>query len=179
MTSEQSDLYARILAFEFDEGVPEMSFAGRLARDNGWRMVYALRVVEEYRKFAFLMVASGHLAVPSDQVDQAWHQHLQYTRSWASFCKNVLGENLDHEPTRGGSAEKDRFKGGYDRTLASYRRFFGEPAEDSWPRTPVRFGRDLHYRRVNTAANMVIPRARILQFGLAAVVVLGALLLAG
>ena len=77
MTSDQSELYSRIEAFAFDEGAPAMSFAARLARDNGWKTLYALRVIEEYRRFAFLMVVSGHMAVPSDQVDQAWHQHLQ------------------------------------------------------------------------------------------------------
>ena len=82
MTPEEEGLLARIAAFRFDDGSPKLSFAARLARDNGWRRLYALRVIEEYRKFAFLMVASGHMAVPSDQVDQAWRQHLFYTRSW-------------------------------------------------------------------------------------------------
>jgi hypothetical protein len=178
MTSEQRELSARIDAFAFDEGTPAMSFAARLARDNGWKPIYALRVIEEYRRFTFLMIASGHMAVPSDQVDQSWHQHLQYTRSWADFCANVLRQSLDHEPTRGGNIEKDKFKAGYERTLQSYRRFFGEPPEDIWPNTDRRFGRDLHYRRVNTRDNFVIPRTGLLQVGAAASAVLGALVLA-
>src|SRR5688572_9592923 len=137
-----------------------------------------MRVIDEYRKFTFLMAASGHLAVPSDQIDQAWHQHLQYTRSWSEFCKNALGKTIDHEPTRGGPAEQNRFKEGYDRTLQSYRRFFGDPPEDIWPGAKVRFGKDLHYRRVNTEANLVIPQTRLWQIGLVAVVIVGALLLA-
>jgi len=178
MTPEQRDLYARIQAFAFDEGEPELPFAGRLSKDNGWPKVYSLRVIEEYRKFAFLMAASGHLAVPSDQVDQAWHQHLQYTRSWADFCRNAMRQPIDHEPTRGGSAETDRFRDFYEQTLQSYRKFFGEPPEDIWPRTNVRFGRDLHYRRVNTATNFIISRSRLLQLGLAAIVILGAVVVA-
>jgi hypothetical protein len=174
MTPEQKDLYARIQAFAFDEGEPELPFAARLSRDNGWSKLYSLRVIEEYRKFAFLIAEAGHMAVPSDQVDQAWHQHLQYTRSWADFCRNVMRQPIDHEPTRGGNAETDRFKNLYERTLGSYRRFFGEPPEDIWPRAVLRFGRDLHYRRVNTATNFVIPRSRLLQLGLAAIVILGA-----
>ena len=176
MTSDQSELYSRIEAFAFDEGAPAMSFAARLARDNGWKTLYALRVIEEYRRFAFLMVASGHMAVPSDQVDQAWHQHLQYTRSWADFCTNVLRQALDHEPTRGGSSEKERFESGYERTLESYRRFFGEPPEDIWPNSRLRFGKDLHYRRVNTKDNLLIPRTRLLQVSIAAAAALGAIL---
>jgi hypothetical protein len=178
MTPEHHDLYARIQAFAFDEGEPELPFAGRLSKDNGWSKLYSLRVIEEYRKFTFLMAEAGHMAVPSDQVDQAWHQHLQYTRSWADFCRNVMRQTIDHEPTRGGNAETDRFKDLYEQTLGSYRRFFGEPPEDIWPATDLRFSRDLHYRRVNTATNLVIPRFRLLQLGLAAVVILGAAVVA-
>jgi hypothetical protein len=178
MTPEQHDLYERIQAFAFDEGKPELPFSARLSKDNGWPKLYSLRVVEEYRKFAFLMAAADHMAVPSDQIDQAWHQHLQYTRSWADFCRNAMRQTIDHEPTRGGCAETDRFKDLYERTLASYGRFFGEPPEDIWPRAALRFGRDLHFRRVNTATNLVISRSQLLQLGLAALVILGAAVVA-
>jgi hypothetical protein len=156
MTSEETKVYADIEAFVFDEGAPDMSFADRLSKDNGWSRLYSLRVIEEYRKFAFLMVAGGHMVVPSDQVDQAWHQHLLYTRSWAEFCKKVLHRPVHHEPTRGGDAEKNRFVTGYAQTLQTYRRFFGPPPGDIWPDAPLRFGKDLHYRRVNTKDNLVI-----------------------
>ena len=178
MTSEERELHGRIEAFAFDEGTPAMSFADRLSRDNGWKTLYAHRVIEEYRRFAFLMIAAGHMAVPSDQVDQAWHQHLQYTRSWADFCSNVLQRSLDHEPTKGGDTEKDKFKAGYERTLQSYRRFFGEPPEDIWPKADLRFGRDLHYRRVNTRDNFVIPRTSLVQAGAVASALFGAAVLA-
>ena len=62
----KTELFSRIAAFEFDAGAPEMPFAARLAKDNGWSQVYAVRVIDEYRKFAFLTIAAGHIAVPSD-----------------------------------------------------------------------------------------------------------------
>ena len=178
MTPEQDDLLARIQGFAFDEGEPALPFDARLSKDNGWSRLYSLRVIDEYRKFTFLMAAAGHMAVPSDQVDQAWHQHLQYTRSWNDFCTNVMRQTIDHEPTRGGSTETDRFRDLYERTLESYRSFFGEPPEDIWPRTALRFGRDLHYRRVNTATNFIVRRSRVLQLGLAVLVILGAAVVA-
>jgi hypothetical protein len=58
MTPEQQDLYARIQAFAFDEGEPELPFAGRLSKENGWSKLYSLRVIDEYRKFTFLMAGS-------------------------------------------------------------------------------------------------------------------------
>lgn len=110
----KTELFSRIAAFEFDEGAPEMPFAARLAKDNGWSQVYAIRVIDEYRKFALLTIAAGRIAVPSDQVDQAWHQHLFYTRSWSDFCANALQTILHHDPTRGGESEQVRFKALYD-----------------------------------------------------------------
>ena len=177
MTPDQSLLFQRITEFPLDEGAPELSFAARLAKDNGWRIGYALRAIEEYRRFAFLMVASGHMAVPSDQVDQVWHQHLLYTRSWAAFCGRVLGREIHHEPARPGVEEGDRFRVGYEQTLESYRHFFGEFPEDIWPVTAVRFGRDTHYERINKQANLVIPRDRCLQLGVTATVVLSSVFL--
>mgnify|MGYP003579382722 CR=1 FL=1 len=44
MTSEGSELFSRIAAFVFDEGSPDMTFADRLAKDNGWDLFYTLRV---------------------------------------------------------------------------------------------------------------------------------------
>ena len=158
MTPVETELLPRIAAFEFDEGAPAMTFAARLAKDNGWSKVYAMRVIDEYRKFAFLTIAAGHIAVPSDQVDQAWHQHLLYTRSWSDFCANALQMPLHHDPTRGGESEQARFKALYEQTLQSYRLAFGKPPEDIWPATDIRFGRDLAYRRVNVKQNIVIPR---------------------
>jgi len=176
MTTDERETLSRIEVFKFDEGEPALSFAGRLAKDNGWTVLYAARVIEEYRRFTFLMIAAGHMAVPSDQVDQAWHQHLLYTMSWSDFCNNALGQWIHHEPTKGGAAETDRFKGLYRQTLQSYRRFFGEPPEDIWPDADARFGRDLHFKRVNTQDNAVISRSWLWAFAVAAAVTVGAIL---
>jgi hypothetical protein len=81
MNAQQIDLYERIQAFSLDQPDDGLSFSRRLARDNGWSLEYAQRVIEEYKKFAFLAVVAGHPVTPSDQVDQVWHLHLTYTRS--------------------------------------------------------------------------------------------------
>ena len=97
MTSEQRELYGRIKAFCFDDGEAVFPFALRLARDNGWSKAYTARAIAEYRKFAFLAVVAGHPVTPSDQVDQVWHLHLLYTRSyWKRFCQEVLKRPLHH-----------------------------------------------------------------------------------
>jgi hypothetical protein len=173
MTATDFEILERIKRFSFDPGAPAFSFAARLAKDNGWTELYALRVLEEYRRFAFLAVAAGHLAVPSDQVDQAWHQHILFSESWTDFCRTILGRKLNHEPARAEDSGSGRFKAGYEQTIDSYRRFFGEPPADIWPGAAVRFGRDLHYRRVNTATHFAIPKAWLVNLGILACTLAG------
>jgi len=119
-----------------------LPFSRRLARERGWSPGYARRVIDEYKRFAFLAVAAGHAVTPSEAVDEVWHLHLTYTRSyWEHFCPLALGQPLHHEPTRGGRAEAVKFHNLYEETLSSYRRCFGEePPADIWPAVEDRFG---------------------------------------
>ncbi len=160
MDSQQIELYQRIQAFSLDQPDTQLSFSKRLARDNGWSLGYAQRVIGEYKKFTFLAVAAGHPVTPSDQVDQVWHLHLSYTRLyWQEFCPKVLQTPLHHDPTRGGSSEKLKFDDWYGRTLESYKQFFCQtPPIDIWSNPKDRFGRDLHFVRVNTQQNWLVPK---------------------
>lgn len=157
---EQQNLWNRIERFSFSSGDESLTFAGRLARENRWDIHFAERVIQEYRRFMFLAVMAGHPVTPSDQVDQAWHLHLTYTRSyWDGFCDGVLGKRIHHGPTKGGIVEATKFTDWYEKTLASYRQLFDEePPADVWPDAFIRFGEDLHYERVNRKRSWVIPR---------------------
>lgn len=156
------DLRARIQAFRLDEPDSVFPFSARLARENGWSRAYALRVVEEYRRFVYLAMAAGHPVTPSVDVDQAWHLHLTYTRSyWEEMCGRVLGRPLHHDPTRGGSAEGAKFTDWYARTLRSYREAFGAaPPPDIWPSPAARFAPAARTRTVSDATHWVIRRPR-------------------
>jgi hypothetical protein len=160
MNSQQAELYQRIQRFSLDRSDAHLPFSKRLARDNGWTVEYSQRVIDEYKKFAFLAIAAGHPVTPSDQVDQAWHLHLTYTRSyWDEFCAQVLQTSLDHEPTRGGSNEQSKFDCWYAKTLESYEHFFEQPPPaEIWPRAELRFGRDIHFVRVNTQQNWILSK---------------------
>ena len=160
MTSEQQALNERIRTFPFDDGPVGFLFAARLARDNGWSAGFTARVVTEYRRFVFLAVAARHPVSPSDQVDQVWHLHLLYTESyWIRFCRETLGTPLHHHPTEGGSSERKKFENWYGKTLDSYHHFFGtEAPPDIWPERGIRFGEDIHFRRVNTKRCWILPK---------------------
>jgi uncharacterized protein (TIGR04222 family) len=132
----------------------------RLARENGWELAFARRVVDEYKRFVYLAMTAGHEVTPSDEVDQAWHLHLTYTRSyWDELCGKTLGRPLHHGPTRGGQAEGERFREQYAQTLASYRTAFGqEPPPDVWPAASIRFGEATEFVRVNRRRVWLIPK---------------------
>jgi hypothetical protein len=159
-SAPSDDLCRMILGFEIDEGVPELSFRDRLARENGWTRGYAQRVIDEYLRFVYLAMASGHVVTPSDQVDQAWHLHLTYTHSyWDRLCGKMLKRPLHHGPTRGGTAESAKYDDQYARTIKSYTKLFGHsPPPDIWPPARIRFGSDLSHVRVNTSRHWVIPK---------------------
>jgi uncharacterized protein (TIGR04222 family) len=78
------------------------------------------------------------------------------------FCPQILGQPLHHEPTRGGSEERDKFSDWYTRTLISYEAFFGAPAPaDIWPPPAVRRTEKHHFVRVDRERNWVIAKPRL------------------
>src|SRR5262245_30721641 len=161
MATPNDPLFRRIDDFALDEGTPTLTFADRLAHENGWTRAYTARVIREYRRYLYLTQVAGHVAVPSEEVDQAWHMHLTYTRSyWDGLCGQVLGRPLHHNPTRGGADETRKFADLYRQTLATYATVFGErPPADIWPDVGTRFGGD--WRRVDAGRYWLVRKPRL------------------
>ncbi|HEU5149374.1 MAG TPA: hypothetical protein VFU19_02685, partial [Iamia sp.] len=166
----------RLLGFEVDED-PEvpLGFRDRLARENGWSPAHAGRVYDEYRRFLVLAATGTEPVTPSDEVDQAWHLHLTYTRSyWDRLCGEVLGRPLHHGPTTGTHDDGTRYRRQYQTTLDRYRAVFGaEPPADVWPSVGERFRDPARWRRVDTRAHLVVRRAPLVAAGAAGLAVAG------
>lgn len=164
MDAEQLILWNKIQAFELDDPTAAYSFSDRLARENGWSLEYSLRTIVEYKKFMYLLCIAGHPLTPSDQVDQVWHLHLIYTRSyWIDFCEGVLGRQIHHGPTKGGAAENDKFTDWYAKTKELYANQFAEiPPPDIWPDSSIRF-KDVNFKRVNIDANWIVKKPAIFK----------------
>ena len=156
-------LWQQVAAFELDDGQSALSFTQRLARENGWSLSFARRVIEEYRRFIYLAVRAGHPVTPSDEVDQVWHLHLVYTRSyWEELCGKVLEKPLHHGPTKGGPSEGTKFHDWYERTLASYERIFGtRPPPEIWPGVETRFSARLKFQRVNVGDSWIVSKSKL------------------
>jgi len=161
-TTLDRELWRAIEAFDIDGGPSALSFEARLARENGWTREFAAKVVGEYRRFVYLAANAGHPVTPSDEVDQAWHLHITYTRSyWDRLCGEVLGKPLHHDPTRGGRSEGAKFEDWYAKTRETYGKVFGhEPPPDVWPDASTRFGDASHFARINTTQFWMIRKPR-------------------
>jgi hypothetical protein len=181
--SADPDLLGRIMRHDLDKAAVDLPFSQRLARENGWTAAYALRVIQEYKRFIYLACISPDQVTPSDEVDQAWHLHLVYSRDyWGRFCPDVLRRELHHGPTEGGTYEAQRFEQNYTRTLQLYEATFGEkPPGDIWTPPSIRFAAPEKFRRVNLRLFSLKPRrniqprssrAAVLLFAAAFVVVL-------
>ncbi len=166
---------------KLDDPEAAMSFTDRLAREQyGWTRDFATRVVAEYERYFLLMALSERPVTPSESVDQAWHLHLVYTRSYHEWCEALSGQYIHHGPTKGGSAEGTRFEGQYGYTLALYEAVFGEaPPSDIWPAAEIRFSPAERAVWVRPAAMASAPRPNLRTILLCALligVVLGSLL---
>lgn len=152
-------LWEDIAAFQFDDSDAELPFSRRLARDNNWGHGFALRCITEYKKFIYLCCTSEHSVTPSDAVDQVWHLHLTYTRSyWEDLCHAVCGRQIHHNPTKGGNLEKLHFMNCYNQTLKLYESEFGEkPPHDVWLATRNRFSA-VNFSRVDKDSFWLIKK---------------------
>lgn len=167
MDDELKAFVARVEAFEIDADDKALRFVDRLARENRWTVLYAGRVVREYLRFCILAVRSGHPVTPSEDVDQAWHLHLTYTRSyWERFCGQTLGCPLHHEPTAGGVAEGNKFRNWYQATLDSYRLVFGsDPPRDIWPPAAQRFAHAGELKWMHADREWAVPKRWVVVGG--------------
>ena len=161
MGTIDDSIWRALDAMRIEPAGASLTFTRRLARENGWSRRHAAAVVEEYKRFLYLAATGTSPVTPSDQVDQAWHLHLAYTRHyWGELCARIIGRPLHHGPTAGGGAEGRKFRSYYADTLARYRDAFGtEPPADIWPPAELRFGS--RYQWVDRSRNFVLPRRSV------------------
>lgn len=159
MNWNESPLWRALAAMRIEPEGAALTFSARLARENGWSPAHGAAVVEEYRRFLYLAATAGRQVTPSEDVDQAWHLHLAYSRHyWEELCGRILRRPLHHGPTEGGAAEDARYRGQYEETLALYRATFGDaPPVSVWPPEADRFA--VRPLRIDASLYWLVPKA--------------------
>jgi len=64
-------------------------------------------VLRALRDWFWMCGRAGHgrmVSMPSQAVDDAWHEFILFTRIYQSFCRNALGRFLHHTPAEAMSA---------------------------------------------------------------------------
>lgn len=150
-TLSKKELWLKLKNYHFDHLVPShlmhkvlelfggkdaatKAFAAKIAAKRGWKQDFALRAVEEYKKFIYLGMISNSPVTPSKVIDDVWHQHLQFTEGYREFCDNVINYQFDHNPELISVDEQTTVFGNqYLDTLALYESEFNvKPPEDIW-----------------------------------------------
>lgn len=149
--TKKKDLWLRIKHYHFDDLVPAhlmdhvsamfsatdastKAFANKLSRKLHWSPRFAQRAIDEYKKFVYLGNVGTTSVTPSKFIDQVWHEHLLFTKAYRTFCREVLGQDFDHNPELVPQAKQtDVFEAQYVATLEAYHAEFGvEPPADIW-----------------------------------------------
>ncbi len=168
MVKTNLTLLDKLNKFSLDNPEASFSFSDRLCRENGWNKTFANKVIDEYKKFILLSKITGKSLTPSDEVDQAWHLHLVYSRSyWVDMCENLLdGFKLHHGPTKGGVAEATKYNEQYQYTLDIYKEILGyEAPSDVWPSLENRFS-PVEFKRIDVKQNIVLSKHKVKEYGL-------------
>ena len=154
------EFWHRLAQWPLERDDRALSFARRLGRENGWTLSFAQEAILEYKKFVYLAVRAKHPVTPSPKVDQVWHLHLSYTKSyWEEMCGEILKAPLHHNPTAGGETEDRKYLEQYKRTLSSYEHAFGgPPPAEFWPEPKTRFEQGGDQLWVHRNAYWLIPK---------------------
>ena len=152
-------LYEDLMNFPLAKTGGALTFLSRLCRENKWTRDYGEQAIDEYKRFVYLAMVSPMPVTPSDAVDQVWHLHLLYTRSYWDELQAILGRPLHHGPTAGGRDEDEKFDNWYERTKALYESEFGvEPPVEVWPSAAIRFYPRQRFCRLDAALHWIIPK---------------------
>merc|ERR1711964_442295 len=93
----------------------------RLASKMGWTEERMHKTISEYFRFISLVMlhSKGEMTLevtPSQDIDETWHNHMLFTRSYISFCnKYNNGEYIHHQPSYRDDGSRP---GGFDASLS-------------------------------------------------------------
>ncbi len=128
---KNNHLWIQIQSFELDEPTDVYGFSLRLAKENFWTRDFTLRAILEYKRFMYLAAVSDFMVSPSIIIDQVWHLHLIYTKSYDSLCE-LIGKKIQHIPATHNPDEGSRYSDARQRTNEVYQLEFGVAPTEIW-----------------------------------------------
>lgn len=110
------------------------AFADKISRKHNWTKAFALKTVQEYKKFVFLGVIGEFHVTPSKFIDVVWHEHILFTNAYNGFCTEIIEYRFEHYPELMNVAtETEIYNAQYIKTIELYISEFGKlPPSDIW-----------------------------------------------
>jgi len=101
----------------------------RLIDRQKWSMEVSKEAVRRYKNFLMLLLKyPDQILAPAPDIDEAWHNHILFTRQYFCDCQKIFGDYLHHSPSRGlGAEEKYAMEEAQLRTSNLYIQEFNEP----------------------------------------------------
>ena len=123
-------LWHRLEGYSFHERPLSRSLVEQLEEATGHSVDVCYTMVEEYRRFMYLLGSTDADISPSPIVDQVWELHVADKKAYYDdFCPRVLGRTI-HRPDDLPTIEDDP---AYLMTLDAYTQEFGLPLVQYWP----------------------------------------------
>jgi hypothetical protein len=118
MLSEES--YIKNLDLEYLEK--------RLTDRHAWSSKEAKEAVRRYKNFLLLLLKyPDQILAPASDIDEAWHNHILFTREYIRDCQAIFGDYLHHAPSQNADPEeKHAMEKAQSRTSDLYIREFNE-----------------------------------------------------
>lgn len=129
-TKKDRPLWHRLEGYSFHERPLTRSLVDRLHEETGHPIDVCYTLVEEYRRFMYLVGSTGETLAPSPIVDVVWQMHVEDEKAYfEDFCPRVIGRIIYHPD------DLSRFEGdpAYARTLDCYADEFGPAQVQYWP----------------------------------------------
>lgn len=129
-TKTDRRLWHRLEGYSFHERPLTQSLVTRLEDETGHSTDVCYTLVEEYRRFMYLVGSTGETLAPSPIVDLVWELHIADEKAYfEDFCPRVIGRTIHHSPAVAPVDEDPA----YERTLEYYAQEFGRPQVQYWP----------------------------------------------
>lgn len=123
-------LWHRLEGYSFHERPLTRSLVDQLEDETGHSVDVCYILVEEYRRFMYLVGSTGETLAPSPIVDVVWKMHANDKKAYFDdFCPRIIGRTI-HRP---GDLPPFQDDPAYLRTLDYYAEEFGLAQVQFWP----------------------------------------------
>ncbi len=101
----------------------------RLSEKQNWTAQQAKETVRRYKNFLLLLLKyQDQVLAPAPDIDEAWHNHILFTRQYFRDCQSIFGDYLHHFPSQNSvPEEKLAMEMAQSRTADLYTKEFKEP----------------------------------------------------